>query len=77
MGMYSSVGASFVLVLSAVSLICSDELKMRICVCIYIYIHIYIYIYIYVYIFICICQVLNNIYETLNTRVIQRKYMSF
>ena len=71
MGMYSSVGASFVLVLSAVSLICSDELKMRICVCIY------IYIYIYIYIFICICQVLNNIYETLNTRVIQRKYMSF
>ena len=67
MGMYSSVGASFVLVLSAVSLICSDELKMRICVC----------IYIYIYIFICICQVLNNIYETLNTRVIQRKYMSF
>ena len=67
MGMYSSVGASFVLVLSAVSLICSDELKMRICV----------YIYIYIYIFICICQVLNNIYETLNTRVIQRKYMSF
>ena len=65
MGMYSSVGASFVLVLSAVSLICSDELKMRICV------------YIYIYIFICICQVLNNIYETLNTRVIQRKYMSF
>ena len=65
MGMYSSVGASFVLVLSAVSLICSDELKIRICVCIYIYI------------FICICQVLNNIYETLNTRVIQRKYMSF
>ena len=71
MGMYSSVGASFVLVLSAVSLICSDELKMRICVCVY------IYIYIYIYIFICICQVLNNIYETLNTRVIQRKYMSF
>ena len=71
MGMYSSVGASFVLVLSAVSLICSDELKMRICVCMY------IYIYIYIYIFICICQVLNNIYETLNTRVIQRKYMSF
>ena len=69
MGMYSSVGASFVLVLSAVSLICSDELKMRICVC--------VYIYIYIYIFICICQVLNNIYETLNTRVIQRKYMSF
>ena len=67
--MYSSVGASFVLVLSGVSLICSDELKMRICVC--------IYIYIYIYIFICICQVLNNIYETLNTRVIQRKYMSF
>ena len=66
MGMYSSVGASFVLVLSAVSLICSDELKMRICVCVYIYIYI-----------ICICQVLNNIYETLNTRVIQRKYMSF
>ena len=63
MGMYSSVGASFVLVLSAVSLICSEELKMRICV----------YIYIYIYIFICICQVLNNIYETLNTRVIQRK----
>ena len=71
MGMYSSVGASFVLVLSAVSLICSDELKMRICVCVY------IYIYIYIYIFICIYQVLNNIYETLNTRVIQRKYMSF
>ena len=66
MGMYSSVGASFVLVLSAVSLICSDELKMRICVCVYIYIYI-----------ICICQVLNNIYETLNTRVIQRKYMNF
>ena len=69
MGMYSSVGASFVLVLSAVSLICSEELKMRICVC--------VYIYIYIYIFICICQELNNIYETLNTRVIQRKYMSF
>ena len=67
MGMYSSVGASFVLVLSAVSLIRSDELEMRMCVC----------IYIYIYIFICICQVLNNIYETLNTRVIQRKYMSF
>ena len=45
MGMYSSVGASFVLVLSAVSLICSDELKMRICVYIYIYIYIYIYMY--------------------------------
>ena len=45
MGMYSSVGASFVLVLSAVSLIiiCSDELKMRICVYIYIYIYIYMY----------------------------------
>ena len=43
MGMYSSVGASFVLVLSGVSLICSDELKMRICVCIYIYIYIYMY----------------------------------
>ena len=67
MGMYSSVGASFVLVLSTVSLICSDELKMRMCV----------YIYIYIYIFICTCQVLNNIYETLNTRMIQRKYMSF
>ena len=43
MGMYSSVGASFVLVLSAVSFIYSDELKMRICVYIYIYIYIYMY----------------------------------
>ena len=59
MGMYSSVGASFVLVLSAVSLICSDELKMRICVCIYIYI-LCIYIFICIYIFMCICQVLNK-----------------
>ena len=44
MGMYSSVGASFVLVLSAVSLICSDELKMRIYVCVYIYIYLYVYV---------------------------------